>query len=529
MAGRGPGARAMSSRRGRPAWGSGRSRPCAPAAPPAPDGFDGSRARFDALLGVLDGESAGAMPHSELEVLLEVEGRELVRQLLQDHLDLRAAREDRVQSVADADGVARGACETGRARALASVFGDVQVSRRAYRARGHQDLCPADALLNLPAERHSHGLRRLAAIESSRGSFQDAAAGVQRATGQLLGKRQLEQLAACAAVDFDAFYTQRQRAPAGENDVLVVSCDGKGVVMRHDALRPATAKAAAASSTKLKTRLSKGEKRNRKRIAEVSAVYEIAPAPRTTADVLPASAQQRASAVPGPIARNKWLTASVVDDAAEVIGQVFDEAQRRDPGHQHPWVALVDGNEHQIQRIQAEARTRNVTIAILIDFVHVIEYLWKAAWCFFKEGDPAAEAWVRRHAQKILDGAATSVAGAIRRAATNAGLGADKRAGADSCAKYLTNKRAHLDYPAALKAGWPIATGIIEGACRHLVKDRMDLTGARWGLDGAEAILKLRALSSNHDFDEYWHYHLAQEHRRVHLNRYPQNTIPQAA
>lgn len=161
----------MSSRRGRPAWGSGRSRPCAPAAPPAPDGFDGSRARFDALLGVLDGESAGAMPHSELEVLLEVEGRELVRQLLQDHLDLRAAREDRVQSVADADGVARGACETGRARALASVFGDVQVSRRAYRARGHQDLCPADALLNLPAERHSHGLRRLAAIESSRGSF----------------------------------------------------------------------------------------------------------------------------------------------------------------------------------------------------------------------------------------------------------------------------------------------------------------------------------------------------------------------
>ena len=110
-----------------------------------------------------------------------------------------------------------------------------------------------------------------------------------------------------------------------------------------------------------------------------------------------------------------------------------------------------------------------------------------------------------------------------------AGLEPARRAGADTCATYLTNKRAHLDYPTALTQGWPIATGVIEGACRHLVKDRLDLTGARWGLHGAEAILKLRALHSNGDLDEYWHYHLAQERQRVHQTRYLNNAIPRAA
>jgi hypothetical protein len=134
------------------------------------------------------------------------------------------------------------------------------------------------------------------------------------------------------------------------------------------------------------------------------------------------------------------------------------------------------------------------------------EYLWKAVWCLFREGDPAAETWVRHHAQQILAGKATRVAGAIKRQATNQGLDPPARAGVDACAAYLTNKAPYLDYPTALASGWPIATGVIEGACRHLVKDRMDITGARWGRDGAEAILKLRAIHSNGDFDQYRQY-----------------------
>lgn len=117
----------------------------------------------------------------------------------------------------------------------------------------------------------------------------------------------------------------------------------------------------------------------------------------------------------------------------------------------------------------------------------------------------------------------------LRRAATSAGLSWSKRKKADACAKYLVNKAAYLDYPTALAAGWPIATGVIEGTCRYLVADRMDITGARWSVDGAEAVLKLRAVRSNGDFDQYWQWHLDQERRRVHQARYADGVIPLAA
>jgi hypothetical protein len=129
----------------------------------------------------------------------------------------------------------------------------------------------------------------------------------------------------------------------------------------------------------------------------------------------------------------------------------------------------------------------------------------------------------------VLEGHATKVAGVIRRQATNASLDPARRKPADEAANYLTNKAPYLDYPTALNEGWPIATGIIEGACRHLVKDRMDITGARWGLAGAEAILKLRALKANGDFETYWNYHLTQERHHVHEARYHDDLIPTAA
>jgi hypothetical protein len=494
--------------------------------------FAGSRERLEGIIGWLGGESATELEHSQLESRLAVEGRELLCALLQDHLDLRAERELRVEGVQDDQGVARRAVESGHQRPLASVFGEVTVRRLAYRRRGQENLYPADGVLNLPPERASHGVRRLVAVESSRGSFDDATDQVRERTGLRIGKRQVEELARLAAADFEEFYATQARSADEENndddddDVLVLSADGKGIVMRPDALRPATAQAAQRAAPKLKTRLSRGEKRNRKRIAEVGAVYKVQAAPRTAADVL-ASAEEKT--LPAPKAKRKWLCASVVEDAAAVVAKVFDEAQRRDPEHKRVWVALVDGNNHQIDRINAEAKARKVKVTILVDVVHVLEYLWGSAWCFFAEGDPAAETWVHEKALAVLEGKAGLVAAAIRRKATRLGLDGEKRGKADRAADYLLNKRRYLDYPAALDNGWPIATGVIEGACRHLVKDRMDLTGARWGLEGAEAILKLRALRSNGDFARYWRYHLAQERHRTHASRYANGVIPHAA
>ena len=340
-----------------------------------------------------------------------------------------------------------------------------------------------------------------------------------------LGKRQVEELAGLAAMDFEDFYENRRPARGKQGDLLVLSADGKGIVMRPDALRT-RAPARPRAGPRPKPRLSDDERHNRKRMAEIGAVYDANPAPRTPADILTSAAPEGYQPTPGPLAKNKWLTASVVKAPAEVIKRIFDEAQRRDPKHRRTWVALVDGANHQIDRIRFEARKRAIKVTIIIDFVHVLEYLWNAANCLYPDLD--TERWVHCQATKILQGHAGKVAGMIRRTATKARLQGARRRGADDAANYLTNKAPYLDYPTALREGWPIATGIIEGACRHLVKDRFDITGARWGLAGAEAILKLRAIIANGDFEEYWRFHLAKEQHHAHEARYHNHAIPAA-
>jgi hypothetical protein len=180
--------------------------------------FDRSRELFEQVVAGLADPGHGRLTHGELEEQLTARSRELMRSLLQDHLDLRACREQRREPVAGADGVERTRTEHGHQRGLATVFGPVTVTRLAYRAPAVANLYPADAVWNLPTGRHSHGLRRLAVTESVRGSFDQAAAAIGRATGVTVGKRQVEALAQAAAVDVSAFYTARRPgcAPAGQ-------------------------------------------------------------------------------------------------------------------------------------------------------------------------------------------------------------------------------------------------------------------------------------------------------------------------
>ena len=164
-----------------------------------PEAFSASDALYAGVRGFLGGHEAAGLTHEELEARLNVDARELVRQLYQDHLDLRATRETRAAQVVDSDRVAHRAVEAGHQRPLMTIFGSVSVTRLAYRAKGQENLHLADAALNLPEEIHSHGLRELAAIEATRGSYEEAQAAIERGTGVKLGKRQLEELAAAAA------------------------------------------------------------------------------------------------------------------------------------------------------------------------------------------------------------------------------------------------------------------------------------------------------------------------------------------
>jgi hypothetical protein len=156
-------------------------------------------------------------------------------------LDLTAAQEEQRHDVTGEDSVVRTRAERGRERPLVTKFGQVMVSRIAYRSPGRRSVHPLDAALNLPEEKHSHGLRRLASIEAARGSMEAAGAAITRATGVTIGKRQLEELARRCAAHVEAFYLQRAVSPAPDDHALVLTFDGKGIVMLPGALRPATA------------------------------------------------------------------------------------------------------------------------------------------------------------------------------------------------------------------------------------------------------------------------------------------------
>ncbi len=191
-------------------------------------GFERSQARFAGLVEWVAGEQALGLEHSELETRLAEDARGLARQVLQDQLDLRARVEQRADGVIGADATPRRAVERGHERDLQTVLGEVQVTRLAYRAAGSENLYPADARLNLPPVRHSHGVRRLAALEAPRSSFEDGQAAIMRQTGQQIGTRQLRALTLAAAQDVDAFYAQRERTAPDGKDLLVLSCDAKG-------------------------------------------------------------------------------------------------------------------------------------------------------------------------------------------------------------------------------------------------------------------------------------------------------------
>ena len=491
------------------------------------DAFDPARHSLERMVGFLQARESWTMKHSELERWIEKEGREVMRQLLQAHLELRGPAEA-VEEVRDADGGER---DIGRLhqRSLATVFGAVTVERFGYRGEGQESLHPVDGELNLPVERYSLELRRRVAEQAAKSSFEETQKTLEMTTGSAVPKRQVEELVARAgnAEDFDQFYVTHAPVEGPSGELQVITSDGKGVVMRREDLREATKKAAERSRHKLGKRLSRGEKRNRKRMATVAAVYTIAPFVRTPEQIVGEMAPMHAAErTPRPRPQRKRVWASLEKPPEQVLEEAFQEAERRDPEHEKKWVAVVDGNKEQLRLLRTLARRHSVALTVVLDIIHVVEYLWKAAYVFHAQATPEAEQWVSERLLQILKGRAGYVAGGIARSATRRGIRRTKRKAADACVRYLLRHKAYLHYDTYLAAGFPIASGVIEGACRHLVRDRMDVTGARWSLKGAEAVLRLRALRSSGDFDEYWRFHEAREIERNHLAAYADGRLP---
>ncbi len=477
--------------------------------------FIRSKLEFEKMLGHLGRPESQSLDLSNTEGLIESMGREVLRCVLEEQIALRGPGIVGV-AVKGSDSVLR-AHHRLRAITKATIFGEISIDRLIYSAPGHTSLCPKEAMLNLPTQKYSHKLEAQLAFEVARNSFDDSKDSVSSRTGVKIQKRQAEEIAQRVAQDFTAFYGHRSTAILQKStknlDHLILTTDGKGIVVRQEELRDATRKRAKKAARKLKKRLSKGEKKNAKRMAQVASVYSIDSNPRTPEQVAAGEKVERP-----PLPQQKRVWASVASDANVVIKEMFDEAERRDPQRTRSWAILIDGQEHQYDLIQAELGARKINASIVLDVIHVIEYLWKAARDFTTETDPCAEDWVQHYLLMILNGNAQQAAAGMRRSATRQGL--KSRENIDVCATYLHKNSALMRYDEFLVMGLPIATGVIEGACRHLVKDRMDVTGARWSLDGAEAVLKLRSIYASDDWEEYCTFHEAREYERNHKIHY---------
>ncbi len=489
--------------------------------------FSSSYEQYIAIIDQLSAQVCAEKSHSDLESLIEIEGRELLRRLLQESLDQRGSGEVG-PCVVGVDGHSRTHRRRNQRRTYHSNFGTVTLTRTGYGQQGVSQLFPLDEQLNLSNNRYSPLLKKRVASQVGYRSYEGVQQSVKTETGVRIGKRQLEAITRQVSEDMTEFY--QQPLPQDEQDAIkdkalqVLTFDGKGIVVREDALREATRLKAQKQST---TDGVPGEKKSahRKRMAAVSAIYSI---DRNVRDPDVVSKQfapiktvsEKAKTVIKPVAKKVW--ASIESSMEAVVKQRFIEAKMRDPELEKDWVVLVDGDPNQISYAEQQATSQGIVICLILDIMHVLEYLWKAVKVFFpdEEGGIQRHGWVAEKIKQILHGEVMAVVTDIRQRADEKSLSEKEREPADTCANYLEKYAPYLKYDEYLKKGYPIATGIIEGACRHLVKDRMDITGARWSLAGAEAMLKRRALCINGDFERYWVYHEAQEYQRNYQSLY---------
>lgn len=383
-----------------------------------------------------------------------------------------------------------------------SLFGDVDIERTGYAHPGRPSVRPIDQQLQLPERSFSYEVQRRVILRAVQGPFNEAVENINDLTGLNLSNKSAEDVVMDGAVDFETFYKAFTPTTEETGPIVVGAVDGKGVPMVKQ------------DQAEVVVRRGRGKKANKKRMATVAAVYTIQPRVRTPEEVTESLFRPDLKVVgrprrPGPEHKRIWASLERGKDA--VIQEVQAEMVARDPTASKHHVALTDGE----RALQKRVRKHIPNAKLVLDLLHVLEKLWIVTHIFFAEGSQEAEDWVRAHALSILQGKVSQVVKGIRSSATKRGIEGDKRKIIDKVAAYLYSNKAYMRYDEYLAAGLPIASGAVEGACKNLVKDRMERAGMRWRKASAEAMLKLRAIYLSGDFDEYWTFHIEEEQKRL--------------
>jgi hypothetical protein len=218
--------------------------------------------------------------------------------------------------------------------------------------------------------------------------------------------------------------------------------------------------------------------------------------------------------------QHKQLWGTLAGKSA-ALDRLQDEVEKRRGGHIYHRVVLCDGDKS----LQTHLRQRFPDFTLILDFIHAYEYLWQVATTLYGQDDPDRLPWVLEQTRHLLNGQACSLATTFRQLAQEKGRTASQRKILHKVANYFDNNQAYMDYATYLQHGWPIASGVIEGACRHFVKDRMELSGMRWSVDGAENLLHLRAVAENDDWDAYHRFRKQQRQQRLYQSDWPEEIL----
>ncbi len=463
---------------------------------------------FSLLESWLASSGALQLPLHQIESQQHARGREVQRLLLQAHLQHRGNGDvGPALQLELPDGEVLYSHRRLSDRSLTTVFGTVELVRMGYSRPGAPSIFPLDKALALPERSFSYELQRRLVKAAVQNPFLESVQTIAELTGVSVSKRSLEEIVPDAARYFDAFYQQRSVSTAA-GAILVAAVDCKGIPM----VKPGGAQP--------KARLTKGQKANKKRMATVATVFTRAPWVRTPQQVIeslfPTSRPASGETPPPPRPENKRVWASLLKGKTAVIQEVAEEMDRRDPSRSMTRLALTDGERALQIRVD-----QKLNVTLILDLIHVLEKLWKAAYCFHTEGSLEADLWVIDRTLRILFGEVGQVVKGIRQSVTKRGLSGPKRKTLNAVANYLYRNRARMRYHEYLANGWPIASGPVEGACKNLIKDRMERSGMRWTEQMAEALVQLRAIYLSGDFDRYWEFHIEQDQRRL----YPAWTV----
>lgn len=409
-------------------------------------------------------------------------------------------------------------------RPYLSIFGEFQLSRYVYGERSgrKQELVPLDSRLALPESKFSYLLQDWDQSLVMDQPFADVSETIQKILGFRQHVDSLETMNRQMAEAVDSFRLQVKAPPAEEEgEILVETGDGKGVPIRRPADYPAIEN----------HRSQPGPKPDRKKMAIVGSVYSVDRFHRTPEEVVEALFRDPDQPRPDtrrPRPRHKRAHAllNYQDDhngdsilaASAVFGWIADEIASRNASGTKEVVCIMDGQESLWEALDAQQHATTYTVDVL-DLLHVTPRLWKAAHLFCKVDSPEATEFVYERVLKILHGEVRSVVRGLRRMASLRELSTPHCKTLETICNYFLKNQDKMRYHEYLQRGYPIASGVIEGACRYIVKDRLERTGMTWTISGANAMLKLRCLHLSEQWNDFIAFRTQREIQRLHPER----------